>query len=117
MGMVRTMKLVFQSKRLHFRPLVEGNIDIELALWTDPEVVRFITGEVSTVEEIRELMPVVTKRAGSGCIGIWCLTEKTTNEKLATPHSSRSRSTLRIQSLNCSRGINGQIEILRLASS
>ncbi|WP_207383719.1 GNAT family N-acetyltransferase [Ruegeria denitrificans] len=76
------MKLEFQSKRLHFRPLVEGDIDIELALWTDPEVVRFIAGEVSTVEEIRELMPVVTKRAGSGCIGIWCLIEKTTNEKI-----------------------------------
>lgn len=80
--MVQTMKLEFQSKRLHFRPLVESDIDIEVALWTDPKVVHFITGEVSTVEEIRELMPVVTMRAGSGCIGIWCLIEKTTNEKI-----------------------------------
>lgn len=76
------MRLNFESERLFFRPLATDDLDLEIALWTDIEVARYITGEASTVEEIKRLMPVVTQRAGSGCIGFWCLTSKSTREKI-----------------------------------
>ncbi len=76
------MRLEFESKRLYFRPLEENDLDLEIDLWTDVEVVRFITGKASTVEEIKELMPVVTQRAGSGGIGFWCLIQKSTQKKI-----------------------------------
>ena len=76
------MRLEFESERLLFRPLEADDLDLEIALWTDVEVARFITGEASTVEEIKRLMPVVTQRAGNGCVGFWCLTDKSTQEKI-----------------------------------
>ena len=69
------MYLEFESERLYFRPLDENDLDLEIALWTDAEVARFITGEKSTVPEIEKLMPIVTQRAGNGCVGLWCLIE------------------------------------------
>ncbi len=80
--MIYPMRIEFQSERLHFRPLQEDDLDMEIALWTDAEVARFITGEVATVEEVRDLMPVVTQRPGNGCVGFWSLTEKATKEKI-----------------------------------
>ena len=76
------MRLIFESERLHFRPLEESDLDLEIALWTDAEVARFITGKASTIEDIRALMPRVTRRAGNGCVGFWCLTEKSTQAKI-----------------------------------
>ncbi|MGR3615724.1 MAG: GNAT family N-acetyltransferase [Paracoccaceae bacterium] len=76
------MHLEFESERLHFRPLETGDLDLEVALWTDGEVTRFINGDPSTVDEIEELMPAAIKRAGNGCVGIWCLINKSTGEKI-----------------------------------
>lgn len=76
------MYLEFESERLYFRPLDENDLDLEIALWTDAEVARFITGEKSTVPEIEKLMPIVTQRAGNGCVGLWCLIEKPTRKKI-----------------------------------
>lgn len=76
------MRLEFDSERLHFRPLLESDLDLEIALWTDVEVARFVTGRASTVAEIKELMPMVTQRTGNGCVGFWCLSDKSTQEKV-----------------------------------
>ncbi|MEM7269901.1 MAG: GNAT family N-acetyltransferase [Pseudomonadota bacterium] len=76
------MQLEFQSERLHFRPLGLDDLDLEIALWTDIDVVRHVSGAVSTIAQIKDLMPVVTQRGGGGCIGIWSLTEKLSGEKI-----------------------------------
>ena len=76
------MTLIFESDRLRFEPLSLNDLDIEVELWTDPEVVKFITGTAATKEEVASQMPTVTQRAGGGCIGIWTLTEKDGGEKI-----------------------------------
>ena len=76
------MNLVFESERLMFRPLSMDDTDIEIELWTDPQVVEFITGEAATEEQVAAQMPTVTQRAGGGCIGIWTLASKKTGEKI-----------------------------------
>lgn len=74
------MNLELLTKRLRMTPLTEQDIDISTAIWTDPEVVKYIC-EPSTVEELKVEMPLVTKRGGNGCIGIWCVADRLTGEK------------------------------------
>lgn len=76
------MNLVFESERLSYRPLDASDLDLEIALWSNVEVTRFIRDEVATAEEVEAFMPIVTQRAGGGCIGIWSLTEKSSQEKI-----------------------------------
>lgn len=76
------MSLVFESERLIFRPLSSDDVDIEVEMWTDPEVVKYITGEAATEEDVANDMPMVMQRAGGGCIGIWTLTVKETAKKI-----------------------------------
>jgi RimJ/RimL family protein N-acetyltransferase len=78
------MQLDFESKRLSFRPLQMEDLDISIDLWTDPKVVRYVGNAPSTPEDVATDMPNVIGRAGNGCIGIWCLLDKTTGEKLGT---------------------------------
>ena len=67
---MRKLRLTFESERLVFQQLSMRDLDLEIELWTDLEVVKFITGEVATEEDVADQMPVVTQRAGDGCIGI-----------------------------------------------
>ncbi|MEM7058822.1 MAG: GNAT family N-acetyltransferase [Pseudomonadota bacterium] len=77
--------LFFESDRLIYRPLELDDLDLAIEQWTDPEVVKYVDWDVSTVDEIKEEMPMVIRRAGpGGCIGIWVLTCKETQEKLGT---------------------------------
>jgi len=75
------MNLQLLSDRLIFTPLELADIDLAVELWTDPEVVRYIE-KVSTEAEIRQEMPDVIKRGGNGGIGIWCIKNRRTGEKL-----------------------------------
>jgi len=50
-------------------------------MWTDPEVVKYVC-EPMTEEEIRQDMSNVTKRGGNGGIGLWCIADRKTGEKL-----------------------------------
>ncbi len=76
------MELSFESERLLYRPLSNDDLEFEAALWSDPQVTRYITGEPLPAEKIAAMMPVVTQRAGNGCIGIWSLTDKASQEQL-----------------------------------
>lgn len=76
------MNLTFESERILFRPLTEDDLDIEIELWTDPDVARFITGKAATEDEVAAQMATVTRRGGGGCIGIWCLIDRSSHQKL-----------------------------------
>lgn len=78
------MNLVFESDRLLFRPLADTDIDLVIDLWTDPDVVKYVADRTFTEEELDEEMPLIVRRCAGGCIGIWCLIDKTTREKLGT---------------------------------
>jgi RimJ/RimL family protein N-acetyltransferase len=63
------------------RPFAETDLDLALEMWTDPEVVKYVGGAM-TEEEIRMDMPDSIKRGGNGGIGIWCVADRATGEKL-----------------------------------
>ena len=77
------MKRVLYSKRLALVPLDETDIDITVEMFTDPKVLRFARGIMSEAE-IRQDMQVWTRRGGNGCIGIWCITDRDSGEKLGS---------------------------------
>jgi len=78
------MNLTFESDRLVFRPLAEADLDLVIEQWTDPDVVKCMGDRIYTKEELAEDMPIVVRRCAGGCIGIWCLIDKATGEKLGT---------------------------------
>jgi len=77
------MKLVLHSKRLTLSPYAVTDIDLSLEMFTDPEVLRYAGGALGEVE-IRGQMANVTKRGGNGCIGIWCISNRRTGERLGS---------------------------------
>jgi len=79
------MKLELLSDRLILTPLELTDIDLAVELWTDPEVVRYIC-DVPTEAEVRREMPDTIKRGGNGGIGIWCIADRKTGEKLGSTY-------------------------------
>ncbi len=77
------MKLDLKTERLLLRPLAETDSDVGIEMFTDPAVTRYIC-ETYTEEQVIEEMATVTKRCAGGCIGIWCMIEQLTEEKLGT---------------------------------
>ena len=79
------MQLELLSDRLILTPLEMTDIDLAVELWTDPEVVRYIC-DVPTEAEVRREMPDTIKRGGNGGIGIWCVADRKTGEKLGSTY-------------------------------
>ena len=79
------MQLELLSDRLILTPLEMADIDLAVELWTDPEVVRYIC-DVPTEAEVRREMPDTIKRGGNGGIGIWCVADRKTGEKLGSTY-------------------------------
>ena len=77
------MNLNLKSERLLLRPVRETDLDVEVEMGTDPEVMKYI-GELETREKIVQDMPKFVRRCAGGCIGIWCVLERSTEEKLGT---------------------------------
>jgi ribosomal-protein-alanine N-acetyltransferase len=75
------MELEIFTERLRLIPFVADDIDLALEMWTDPDVVKYIC-DVMTEAEIRQEMPNSTKRGGNGGIGLWCVADRRTGEKL-----------------------------------
>ncbi len=75
------MGLELLTKRLRLTPFVADDLDLALEMWTDPDVVKYV-GEPVTESEIRKGMPSWIKRGGNGGIGIWCIADRRTGEKL-----------------------------------
>ena len=82
---ITAMKLELLTDRLRLTPLVDTDIDISIALWTDPEVVKFID-DVASEDELRAEMADSTKRGGNGCIGIWCVADQMSGEKIGSAY-------------------------------
>jgi len=79
------MKLELHTERLLLTPLVADDVDLALEMWTDPEVVKYVC-DVMTEAEIREDMANSIKRGGNGGIGIWCVADRRTGEKLGSTY-------------------------------
>ncbi len=77
------MNLELHTDRLVLRPLGLDDLELGIDMFTDPDVSRYVGGHV-TAEEIKREMPKYIRRCGGGCIGIWCVTNKDSNEKLGT---------------------------------
>lgn len=78
------MQLEFESARLTYRPLALSDLDLTIEQWTDPDVAKYTSGGTYTVAQLEDDMPRVTRRCAGGCIGVWVLTEKVSQEKLGT---------------------------------
>jgi len=77
------MDLNLKTKRLMLRPHRETDLDVEIEMGTDPEVMKFV-GDVETEDQIAHDMPKYIRRCAGGCIGIWSVIERSTEEKLGT---------------------------------
>ena len=77
------MNLVLYSKRLTFTPFNASDVDLAMEMFTDAEVLKF-AGGVMEEDEIRRDMSNWTKRGGNGCIGIWCISDQGSGEKLGS---------------------------------
>lgn len=75
------MNLELHTERLSLSPFADADLELALEMWTDPEVVKYV-GDVMTEEEIRMDMPNSTKRGANGGIGLWCVADRATGEKL-----------------------------------
>ena len=77
------MNLTLASERLDLAPLSDGDLELWLALRTDPEVMKYIAPPRSE-EYLREVFPQRCLRAGGGAIGFWKVTERETEEAIGT---------------------------------
>lgn len=77
------MNLVLYSERLALAPFDVTDVDITIEMFTDPEVLRFAGGTMDEAE-IRRDISLWTRRGGNGCIGIWCVTDRASGEKLGS---------------------------------
>ena len=75
------MNLELHTERLLLTPLVADDIDLALEMYTDPEILKYTYGVMSEAEVRRE-MPNYIKRGGNGSIGVWCIKDRNTGEKL-----------------------------------
>jgi len=75
------MDLELFTDRLRLNPLVDDDLDLAVEMYTDPEVVKYVC-DAMTEDEVRQEMPDSVKRGGNGGIGIWCISDRKTGEKL-----------------------------------
>lgn len=79
----RAMNLELTSERLLLRPLTESDLNVSVEILTDPAVMKYVGEPYNRDRVVREL-PTVMKRSAGGAIGIWCVIERATGEKLGT---------------------------------
>ena len=77
------MDLVLATKRLRLTPLTDVDVDVAVEMFTNPAVVRYAGGLVSETD-IRLEFSTWTKRGANGQIGIWCVADRSSGEKLGS---------------------------------
>ena len=77
------MKLDLKTDRLLLRALAECDLDVGIAILTDPAVMKYV-GKTYTKDEVIKDLPTAMKRCAGGCIGIWCVIDRSSQEKLGT---------------------------------
>ena len=75
------MELILKSERLVLRPMATCDLDLSIELCTSPDVMKYV-GDVETEDQIIRKMPNYVKRCANGSIGVWCVADLLTNEKL-----------------------------------
>ncbi|MEX0281186.1 MAG: GNAT family N-acetyltransferase [Arenibacterium sp.] len=71
-----------ETDRLRITPLTLADTDIALELLTDIRVMRYVTGEAETPEQVHAHMPDAVRKGAGGRIGIWTVSLKETGEKI-----------------------------------
>ena len=77
------MNLLLHSQRLLLRPLEASDADIQVAIDTDPDVMKYVARPLTEAEAVRD-MPKYVRRCAGGCIGIGGLVDSSTKEKVGT---------------------------------
>ena len=52
-------------------------------MFTDEQIMKYAGGTIAK-EKIVEEIEMYTRRGGSGCIGVWCICDRTTGESLGS---------------------------------
>ncbi|MEM7076935.1 MAG: GNAT family N-acetyltransferase [Pseudomonadota bacterium] len=73
--------LVLETERLILRPFDRSDEDLAIALWCDPEVMRYV-GDPDPVQELRDFMPTVIRRGAGGRIGTWSVARRDTGHRI-----------------------------------
>jgi RimJ/RimL family protein N-acetyltransferase len=77
------VNLELETDRLLLRPLVENDWEMALETFMDPEVMKFVA-DVGSEEALAEEMKTAIRRGAEGRIGVWCVLQRETGEKLGT---------------------------------
>jgi RimJ/RimL family protein N-acetyltransferase len=77
------VNLELETERLFLRPLAENDWDMALETFTDPEVMKYVA-DVANEETLAEEMKTHIRRGAGGRIGVWCVLQRETREKLGT---------------------------------
>ncbi len=75
--------LVLETERLRLRPVTLDDLDLARELFTDPEVMKFVA-DVTPEEDLLEETRKASNRGAGGRIGVWCVTDRRTGEKIGT---------------------------------
>ena len=75
------MELELYSERLYLRPFDPSDLDLDIEMATDPDVMKYFGGAVIE-EQITAESINFTRRCGGGCIGVWTVIDRLTQEKL-----------------------------------
>ena len=78
-----SVNLELKTDRLLLRPLVENDWEMALETFMDPEVMKFVA-DVGSEEALAEEMKTAIRRGAGGRIGVWCVLQRETGEKLGT---------------------------------
>ena len=77
------MNLDLDTERLRLRPLAPDDLDLAVALLADTEVMKFV-GDPLTESQVRAEHELSIRRCGGGAIGIWCVLDRASDEKLGS---------------------------------
>ncbi len=77
------MNLDLHTERLRLRSLAPDDLDLAVALLTDPEIMKFV-GDTLTTAQVDHEHELSIRRCGGGAIGIWCILDRASEERLGT---------------------------------
>ncbi len=75
------MKLELSAERLCLRPYALSDVDLDIEMATDPDVMKYFGGVVTEEQAVAETINF-TRRCGGGCVGVWTVIDRLTQEKL-----------------------------------
>lgn len=74
-------ELVLDTPRLRLTPYTPDDADIASRLWCDAQVMQYIAPALSP-EAAAAMMPDAIRRGAGGRLGLWCVQERKTGQKL-----------------------------------